>query len=386
MGENVSASGGKFGFNKPDTTKEEQKDKAESPVEGTVLEPENKTAKEKVDEDFEREYTDNRSVTISLVKNTSLFRKANDKVMPKRRDYIGSSINTSRILTSNKEEIEAYFPNIIGLAPNHPDFIWRIKTYLNNIQILVDEMGRTFDITFVYYKKKDWVRFKREEEEIEQEYRKVDRGDIAKLKAALKLKISKLNALESSKHKYGYPVNVEEYLMYRHCLLYNDVAKDIAFINSDSSIRFYFKDDQKEKEKLHKHRNEVNKAKANYVSCLADDDLFDAIYIQYCTLNGLPVISSLQEDRLDREIKLDRFSTEEPTKFNKIFYNKDVKLIATIETLVAHGELIKSQYNQNIITPEGEFIGANIGEAVAWFKNPENASAANAFYNRLKNI
>ena len=139
--------------------------------------------------------------------------------------------------------------------------------------------------------------------------------------------------------------------MYRHCLLYNDVAKDIAFINSDSSIRFYFKDDQKEKEKLHKHRNEVNKAKANYVSCLADDDLFDAIYIQYCTLNGLPVISSLQEDRLDREIKLDRFSTEEPTKFNKIFYNKDVKLIATIETLVARGELIKSQYNQNIITP-----------------------------------
>ena len=26
MGENVSASGGKFGFNKPDTTKEEQKE------------------------------------------------------------------------------------------------------------------------------------------------------------------------------------------------------------------------------------------------------------------------------------------------------------------------------------------------------------------------
>ena len=60
--------------------------------------------------------------------------------------------------------------------------------------------------------------------------------------------------------------------------------------------------------------------------------------------------------------------------------------MATIEQLIARGELMRSQYNQNIVSPEGEFIGANITEAVAYFKNPENTSVVNAYYNKLKNI
>ena len=54
--------------------------------------------------------------------------------------------------------------------------------------------------------------------------------------------------------------------------------------------------------------------------------------------------------------------------------------------LIARGELIRSQYNQNITSPEGDFIGANMGEAVAWFKSPENNSVVNALMNKLKNI
>ena len=100
----------------------------------------------------------------------------------------------------------------------------------------------------------------------------------------------------------------------------------------------------------------------------------------------MPVISSLAEDRLEREIKLDRFSTNEPVKFNKIYNNRDVKLIASIEMLIARGELVRSQYNQNITSPDGDFIGANMSEAIVWFKNPENAAIVNAMFNKLKNI
>ena len=315
-----------------------------------------------------------------------MYRKVNDRVLPKRRDYIGSSVTSSRILAANKEEIETYFPNLVGIAPNNPDFITRVKQFLNNIRIPVDELGKQFDISFRYYKKSDYYKVKKEEEAIERDYQKVNRQDIKLLKDALQMKINRLNTLESSKCKMGYPLNLEDYLMYRHCLLYKDVAKDMAFINSDPTIRFYFKDDQKEVEKLKKFRLEVNKAKTNYVACLADDDLFDAIYIQYCNLNGQPILSSLAEDKLNREIKLDRFSSEEPVKFNKFFNNKDVRLMAIIERLIAHGELVRSDYNQNISTNEGALIGANMNEAVIWFKNPENASAVNAYHNKLKNI
>lgn len=382
-----SAKGIGFGFTKANADKEEQKPNGNpSPVEGTVADNTVTASAENKQEDVSLEYTDIRKVTIMLVKNYSLYRKANDKVLPKRKDFIGSSVHASRVLSANKEEVDTYFPNLIGLSPTDPNFVMRVKQYLNNIRIPVDELGRSFDISFHYYHKEDYYRIKEEEDKIERIYQTTNRQDITKLRAALKEKITRLNALEGTKCKLGYPINVDDYLMYRHCLLYNDVAKDVALINSDSNIRFYFKDDQKEAEKLRKFRIEVNKAKANYVACLADDTLFDAVYTQFCVINNMPVISSLAENKIDREIKLDKFSTDEPIKFNKIFNNKDVKLIATIEMLIARGELVRSQYNQNITSPDGDFIGANMGEAVAWFKNAENTSVVNALINKLKNI
>lgn len=381
-----SGAAASFGFNKPAANNEQKKTTVVASEEVKELKSDLPKVDKTVAEENEEEYTDVRSVTVALVKNYSLYRKANDKSLPKRHDYIGGSVSSSRILSSNKEEVETYFPNLVGFAPNNENFVTRVKQYLNNIRIPVDELGRKFDISFHYYHKKDFLRIKSEEDKIEETYLRTNRQDLGKLKAALQEKITRLNALEGTKCKLGYPINVEDYLMYRHCLLYKDIAKDMALINSDTSVRFYFKDDQKEADKLKKYRLEVNKAKANYVSCLADNSLFDAIYIQYCTINGLPIISSLAEDRLDREIKLDKFSTEEPVKFNKIFNNKDIKLIATIEMLISRGELNRSQYNQNISTVDGVFIGANMGEAVAWFKNPENTSVVNAYYSKLNNI
>lgn len=384
--DNNSAGSNLFGFNKPNADKVEQKDTSVVPPVEKVNEDNVSTSVAGVTNERDSEYTDIRNVTIKLVKSYSLYRKINDKALPKRKDFIGSSIHSSRILSANKEEVDTYFPNIVGLSPSDPSFIKRVKQYLNNIRIPVDELGRTFNISFRYNHKSDYTRIKKEEDAIEREYKLANKSDIKKIKDALKIKIVKLNALESSKCKLGYPIDIDDYLMYRHCLLYNDVAKEVALINSDTNIRFYFQDNQKEEEKAKKYRFEVNRAKGNYVACIADNNLFDAVYIQYCVINNMPVISSLAENKLDREIKLDKFSTDEPVKFNKIFANKDVKLIADIELLIARGELIRSEYNQNISSPDGEFIGANMTEAIAWFKNVDNTSIVNALYNKLRNI
>lgn len=382
MENNNSAKGNPFSFNKSDADKGEQIPASTTTQSTEATDP----VATRDDEDLNAEYTDHRTVTISLVKNYSLYRKANDKVLPKRKDYIGSSVSASRTLSSNKEEIEAYFPNLIGLAPNNESFITRVKQYLNNIRIPVDELGKTFDISFYYNHKKDYLRIKEQEEDIERIYTNANKSTLKKLREALNQKITNLNILESTKHKYGYPIKIDDYLMYRHCLLYKDVAKDVSLINAEANVRFYFKDDRKEAERLKKYRIEVNKAKANYVACLADATIFDAVYTEYCVLNNLPVLASLAEDKLAKEIKLDKFSTNEPVKFNKLFTNKDIKLIATIENLIARGELIRSQYNQNITTTEGDLIGANMNEAVAWFKNVENRSMVDALNNKLKNI
>lgn len=371
-----------FGFGSDSGVKEEN---VQSPVEEKVV-PQTAVNENTTDESLDEEYVDKRSVTIALVRNESLYRKANSRALAARRDYIGSSVNSSRTLSSRKDEIEAYLPSIIGVAPNDPNFMTRVKNYFNNIQIPIDELGKTFDTSFIYNKKKDYLNIVKKEQAIEDKYQAVGKNNQRLLKEALKVKLYELDLLESTKHKFGRPVNVEDYLMYRHCLLYNDVCKEMSLINSDPSIRFYFKDDQKEKEKLRKFRLEANTAKRNFVACISDNTLFDAVYIQYCITKGLPIISSLAEDSIVKEQNLDKFSSEDPVKFNKIYNDRDIKLKATIEQLIARGELIRLSHNQNIMTNEGVFLGQNMNEVVAWFNNPENGNIVNAYYNKLKNI
>ena len=382
-----TTNGMKLGFTKPEPNKEvEEKviNNNNSPVEGNGKDSSSQSANES--EDLSLPYIDRRTVTIALVRNYSLYRKQNDKELPKRRDYIGSSLKSSRMLSSNKQEVEAYFPNIVGVSPNDPSFVQRVKQWINNIRVAVDELGTTLDISFNYNTKKDYLTFKKEEDKIEDEYLNADKSTLTNLKEALNIKITKLHDMESKKYAVGSPLDVNQYLIYRHCLLYNDIAKDIALVNSMPNIRFYFKDDKREAEKLKKYRTEVLKAKANFVKCSEDDNLFEAVYVQYCALNNRPIMPSLAKDRIEKEMELDKFSSDEPIKFNAICTDKDIELKATIEKLISKGELIRSLYNQNISSPTGEFIGSNIKEAVAYFKDPNNTSIVNAYYNKLKNI
>ena len=382
-----TTNGMKLGFTKPEPNKEvEEKviNNNNSPVEGNDKDSSSQSANES--EDLSLPYIDRRTVTIALVRNYSLYRKQNDKELPKRRDYIGSSLKSSRMLSSNKQEVEAYFPNIVGVSPNDPSFVQRVKQWINNIRVAVDELGTTLDISFNYNTKKDYLTFKKEEDKIEDEYLNADKSTLTNLKEALNIKITKLHDMESKKYAVGSPLDVNQYLIYRHCLLYNDIAKDIALVNSMPNIRFYFKDDKREAEKLKKYRTEVLKAKANFVKCSENDNLFEAVYVQYCALNNRPIMPSLAKDRIEKEMELDKFSSDEPIKFNAICTDKDIELKATIEKLISKGELIRSLYNQNISSPTGEFIGSNIKEAVAYFKDPNNTSIVNAYYNKLKNI
>lgn len=338
------------------------------------------------DPDLDLAYIDRRSVTISLVANYSLYRRANNKTLPKRRDVIGSSVRSSRTMSANKSEIEAYFPNLIGLAPNNENFITRVKAWLNNISVPVDELGKTFDTSFRYNRKRDYFMFKAKEDKINEEFASVNRQDINALREALERKIEDLTLLESEKHKFGTPVNIADYLMYRHCLLYKDVAKDSAFINSDPSIRFYFKDDKREADLQAKLRLELNNAKSNYVKVVGNSELFNAVFIQYCVANNIPVTVGTNMSEIDKQNHLDKYSIQEPAKFNKICTDKDLVTKAFIENLIAHNELNRATHNQNITTFDGEFIGANVKEAVTWFKNPANSARVDAWKNKLKHI
>ena len=337
-----------------------------------------------VDDEMDKEYIDNRNITISLVHNYSNYRKANIKVLGQRTETIGSSITSCRILSSNQGEVEAYFPALVGLSPNNPEFISRVKAWLSNIQFPINNNDATLNITFIYNTKRDYLNFKKKEDAIEEEYAKTDRSNTTMIREAVKRRVNALNALESEKYKYGRPQNLEEYLLYRHCLLYRDVAKDPALINGDSSLRFYIKDEAKEAEKQRKLTQERKTALRNFIELGASESKFNAVYITMCVARNENIAEALLRSHSEKETILMNFANEHPDKFNKLVKDGNITTKAFIETLIVRGELVRSEFNQQISMADGTYVGANLNEAVAYFNNPNNKDIRTAYENKLK--
>ncbi len=336
------------------------------------------------DEELDKEYVDNRTITISLVHNYSNYRKANFKVLGQRKETIGSSISSCRILSSNAGEVNAYFPSLVGLSPNHSDFTTRVKAWLSNIQFVVNENDVPLNISFIYNSKRDYLDFKRREDAIDAEYAKVDRTNLSAIKDAIKKRVNALNKLESEKYKVGRPVNLEEYIIYRHCLLYRDVAKDTAVVNSDPSIRFYIKDETKEAEKQKKLTEYRMQAMRNFIELNASPSKRNAVYISVVASRNENVSECLLKTDAEKNAYLMDFVNEQPDKFNKLVNDKNITTKAFIETLIVRGELIRSEFNQQISTEDGTLIGSNMNAAVAFFNNPDNKDIRELYENKLK--
>lgn len=336
------------------------------------------------DEDLNKEYVDNRTIIISLVHNYSNYRKVNMKVLGQRKETIGSSISSCRILSSNAGEVNAYFPALVGLSPNHADFTTRVKAWLSNIQWVVNENDVPLDISFVYNTKKDYLDFKRKEDAIDEEYAKVDRTNLSAIKEAIKRRVNALNTLESEKYKVGHPVNIEQYIIYRHCLLYRDVAKDTAIVNSDPSIRFYIKDEAKEAEKQKKLTEYRMQAMRNFIELNASPTKRNSVYIAIVASRNENVSEALIKTDAEKNAYLMDYVNTNPDKFNKMVSDKNINTRAFIETLIVRGELVRSEFNQQISTADGMLIGSNMNGAVAFFNNPDNKDMKELFENKLK--
>ena len=354
-------------------------DNAQKGTGTTVME--NKAAKEA---ELNSPYTDKRTVTIAPVQQFSAYRRANIKSMPPRRNIIGSSISSTRILSSNKDEVEKYFPQIIGISPNNPEFVTRVKAYLSNISFNVQDAGSTLNISFTYDKKKDYLTIKEKEEKINAKRESVARNNTAAIKEAVKVWTQEINDLESEKAKYGHPDNIEEYLLYRHCLLYRDVAKDISLINSDSSLRFYIRDENKEAERAKRLVDERRKAMRNFLALESSDKKRNAVFIQMTVNNGGNIAEAMMKTPDQQVSALMTYLNDSPDKFNDLFEDKNVEMKSFIEALIARGELIRPEYKQQISTADGTFIGSNMNEAVAYFNNPTNKPVLEAMQNKYK--
>ena len=335
------------------------------------------------EEELNAPYTYKRSITVRSLTNYSAYRNANIAVLGRRRSNIGSSYNSTNALSSNKGELEAYYPSIIGLASNHPDFVSRVKDYLSNIQVPVEE-SVTFNNSIKFYHKADYLKFKAAEDKINSEFENADKRDVTNLKKAIAAKVEALHQLESEVYKVGKPEKVEDYIIYRHILLYKDVAKDMNVVNYERYFRFILVDESREKVKQEKKMMALKKAMQAFIGLGNNQDKFNAVFVRYCAINHYPLSTYMGKDDVDKNVMLSDFMKEDPIRFNDICNDSNLMVNSFIERLIARGELVRSEHNQQISTADGNFIGKNMTDAIAYFNNPDNKSVKEMYEAKLK--
>lgn len=354
---------------------------------GTTINPmpQTTTAKKQDEEDKMAEYLYKRSITVKAVDNYSAYRQQNISVMGRRVSSIGSSIESTNILCANDKELAVIFPKLIGLSANHQDFQARVKDYLSNIQVTVSDKI-TFDNSLKFAHTCDYEMFRAEEDKINTIYENTTKNDPKELKAAIKKKCEALNKLESTYIGEGkcVPENAASYVLYRHSLFYSPIAKDPSLVGGNYTIRFYLVDEQREKNKQSKLLQARKNASKNFIDICGNDDKFDAIFVRYCTDNHFNLSDYMAKDRTEKELLIDEFSRSNPAKFNSICNDSNLMLSAFIERLIARGELVKSEYNQQISLPDGTFVGKNMIDAISFFNNPNNKSIKESLETKLK--
>ena len=166
------------------------------------------------------------------------------------------------------------------------------------------------------------------------------------MQKALEIKINDLNLLESTLWQYGSPINVTDYLLYRHCLLYTHVAKDSAIINSSSEVRFYIKDDNKEIELQNKLRLSTNNAKVNFVKLLNDAKQFkNAVEIDDVNLAS-NILSKWNKNDANYKYATLIFEGMPPSELSLTEMNE---LLSSADNMKATNESLKEWYRSTAV-------------------------------------
>lgn len=332
-------------------------------------------------------YTHQRYVEVGKaedVKIMSYYRKRNAKVLMDdaiSKQNIGSSVSAKRAMMSTSGELEKYLPAILGIPATSEQFTSRAERWYDNISREVRSEGIKLNTTFIFNTKEDYLDFKAKEDAITERFEKDRANPYVGLRKADEIRNLAIHNLEAMLYLVGRPENVEDYLLWRHCLLYNHVAKEIDLIKSSEQVRFYINDPHREARKKEQLFRLKEKAGSLYFGMINDRDKLLSIATVHCLTNNIP----LSDNPSVTELKMivHALSEANPKKFISYVEDADLLTRSFIERLIKAGHLTRLANNQNIVDGNGNLIAANIKEAIMWFNNDINAAQVSELKKRL---
>lgn len=361
---------------------------------------------------------DNKIVYIYWKNTVSTYAKLNSEYIAPAPRLIGGSISAVDAMLANGEEQRVLMPTVLGIGANSNDFNTKLANYWNNISVEILSEGRKLEIGFMYdiqsSSKKEYIdsinktitkekdklatdedlfeyiegKLKNVYSDFERQYAEAskitdERTRNSSINTLYRNKYIKIIEIEAERYKLGNPINTFDYIVYRYCLVYRDVANEVRLSDKSPNIRFYL---HSEKDiELHKKEQKAlqNNRIQSFIKATKDVQSMNNVLFALGLGNNLNGM-----DESDKYVMLEDYSknSTNTAKFIAVVNDENLLTIAMIEKYVQSNLLYKVT-NTSIITDyldRGKIIGNTMDETIEYFKSDENKATVSEYINRFK--
>jgi hypothetical protein len=273
--------------------------------------------------------------------------------------YIGASLKGNDVLRGlNQEEEERYLKDIIGVNPKSQDWNKETKNYWANMRARVPQgdIGLELEIGFSY--PSDEIAAKAEKAA----------DDFTEYVDILK-----------SNQKFGNPINVTNYILFRYALVYNKIANKEEDIYKSPNITMYITSKSEKLKKETKLLKAKQKAFAKSMEIGENETIIDGILYQF---DIPPRHLSLTEKLLE----VNKIVTEKPYDFIRIVNDSKFEMKSLIEGAIINGDLRRIENTDVIYFGDNDLLGNSIDETIVFLtsKEPRNTNILNTIKAKQK--
>ena len=359
-----------------------------------------------------------KKVKLIWKRNLSSYAETNKKVLVDDVRKVGSSVTAVNKVLSSGEEQKIYMKALIGVSPNSQDWDKTVTNYWNSLSVPITAYEKELEIGFVYDitspeisvtvgKINEGIKdatdklktdqdlynyIKNRLDKVEEDYKQkvldatklADEANRSKVLTMLyNTKWDQIIAIESDHYKVGRPITPEDYVLWRYCLVYRDVANEMAAIDKSTAIRFYLhSDEEAKKEKARKNAIEKGRMQA-FLTVSSKESLVDDV------LYGAGLGETIKNmDLVDKVIQLQQFSEGSSAKFVALTEDKNLAIKAKIEKLIVHG-ILRRLPNTDIVVDASNpsvIIGNNQHECITYLSDSTNKAVISEFEAKFKGL
>ena len=327
-----------------------------------------------------------RKVNIVWKYNPTTFEKINSEVVGEQFRKVGGSVTAVTKILQNSAMLRMLMPQLLGVDPDSNDVNWdrTVKHYWDSIAVDVPTGGKQLETGFSF-----------DIDDINREKYITELAKANSLKTSEDLANYVMghtkdepNVKEEVRWKYGNPINIEDYLIWRYVLNYRHVANSIEDVNKSPNIRFYLHT-QEEKERIKKQEFKTKQGAINaYIKFLekaSKDDINDVLSI-ISPSSVKDIVSNT--DLEDKQAQIMEVVIATPTKFVDIIKDKNLKTKALIERLIAFN-VLKRLPSSTVVVESADpsvTIGNNMDECVSFMLNEKNSVKINELTAKYKSL